>query len=128
LKKKNVNPDKVFVQDPLEVIPLVPDNVEKKNDENGTLQIRIKVPLKSWQKKIVDFLKYDYSKVVALDKMGSAFYERVDGTRSLRQIAKELAALFNTSLAEMEKSVTNFTKILMERSMLVLKLEKKNKI
>ncbi len=128
MSTKTINPKQVYLQDPLSAIPMLPANVEKKKDDRGLVQLRIEIPLKKWQKKIVDFLRYDYSKVIALDEMGSAFYDRVDGHASLRQIAQEMATLFNANIAEMEKAVMNFTKSLMERSALILKIEKENTI
>ncbi len=128
MKKQIINPRKIYVQDPLDVIPVVPLNVETKKNENGLLHLRAHIPLKKWQKKIADFLRYDYTKVLQLDEMGTAFYERVDGIRSIRQIAREMALIFKADVSSMEDAAIKFTKMLMERSMLVLKLEKENSI
>ncbi len=121
-KSKTVNPRGAQVYDPLAVVPLTPDNVEQKRDSHGLINLRLNVPVKGLRKSLANWLGYQYTKMVELDEMGSMFYERVDGRRTLRDIAGEMAGKCRRSQDEMNKQVLLFTRTLMSRNMIILRV------
>ncbi|MGA9349074.1 MAG: PqqD family protein [Anaerolineae bacterium] len=56
-----------------------------------------------------------------LNETGKAIWGRLDGTRSLRQIANELAAEYSAPAADIERDVTGLVAELARRKMLVVK-------
>ena len=56
-----------------------------------------------------------------LNETGRAIWNRLDGTRSLSQIASELAAEYSAPAADIERDVTGLAAELARRKMLVVK-------
>ena len=56
-----------------------------------------------------------------LNETGKAIWDRLDGTRSLRQIASELAAEYSAPAAVIERDVTGLVTELVRRKMLVVR-------
>jgi len=56
-----------------------------------------------------------------LNETGKAIWSRLDGTRSLCQIAGELAAEYSTPAADIERDVTGLVTELARRKMLVVR-------
>jgi len=59
---------------------------------------------------------------VALDERGSAFWEQVDGRRNLHAIERHLRERFGLERGESERAVVEFTKLLMLRGLVCLRL------
>ncbi|MBI2437632.1 MAG: PqqD family protein [Lentisphaerae bacterium] len=127
-ERGGANPRSTYIRDPLAVIPLTPENVEQKRSSAGTIHLRARVPLKGLRKRVADWLGYEYTKTVALDELGSAFYEQVDGQRSLREIAEAMLKASGRGPRELEEHIVLFTRLLMARNMLVLKVTPANRL
>jgi hypothetical protein len=56
-----------------------------------------------------------------LNETGRAIWGKLDGTRSLRQIASELANEFDAPIADIQRDVTGLVGELVRRKMLVIK-------
>ena len=109
--------------DPLTAVPLRPDGLETAVDGAGLLHLRMRPRLAGMRKRIADLLGYDYSRRLELDACGSLYYQLVDGRRSLREIADEMARRGHGTPEEMAARVVLFTKQLMTRNMIWLKVE-----
>lgn len=57
--------------------------------------------------------------IFTFNPSGRAIWDKLDGIKTLREIAKELAAEHNISLSEMENDVIGLTKELLKRKMLI---------
>jgi len=55
----------------------------------------------------------------SLNETGKAIWKRLDGTRDLKTIVRELALEFEASSGEVEEDVMGLTRELLERGMLV---------
>lgn len=122
-RDRTINP-RVPIEDPLAVVPIVPDNVEQRRDERGLLHLRLHVQLAGFRRRLARWLGYDYSRRFELDEAGTAFYQLVDGRRSLREIIAALAERggCGADRRSLERAAVLYTKTLMTRSMLVLKV------
>lgn len=125
-KPLKTNPRGTRIRDPLAVIPLSPENVEWKRDSQGLIQLRLRVRLKGFRKRLAGWLGYEYTKQIELDKLGSLFYEQVDGQRSLREIAAALLPPSGGSPRELEERLVLFTRMLMLKNVLILKVPDEN--
>jgi hypothetical protein len=119
---QQINPRGVHVYDPLAVVPLAPDNVEQKRDSRGLIHLRLNIPLRGLRKRLAAWLGYNYTRTLELDEVGTLFYERVDGKRTLRDIAGEMAGKCGRDREEMTKQVVLFTKALMTRNLILLRV------
>lgn len=121
-KTRKAGPPAPVVGDPLSVVPLKPDNVEVRTDSRGFIHLRMTPPLKPLHRKVAHWLKYEYSAKVELDEYGTLFYGLVDGERTLGAIIEAMAGTTGKSRKDMAMGVVAFTKSLMTRNMLVLKV------
>jgi hypothetical protein len=112
----------VRIADPFAVIPLKPDNVELRRDSRSFIHLRIRPELRGVRKWLNRRLKFDFDRRVELDEAGTRYYERVDGTHSLRDIVASLAELKKVEPAEMQRYVIAFTRTLMTMNLVVLKV------
>ncbi|MCG3148801.1 MAG: Coenzyme PQQ synthesis protein D [Verrucomicrobiae bacterium] len=112
--------------DPLTAIPLKPANVELKHDSQGCLHLRLTPQLKPTQRKVTQWLGYDYTHKLALDETGTAYYQLVDGQHTLATIVDELTKKLSKDRREVATMVVMFTKMLMTRNMLALKVQAKS--
>lgn len=110
------------ITDPLAVIPFLLDNVERKYDSEGRAHLRQRVPLSGLKKKIAERFGYDYSKKMMLDEYGTAYISQVDGETPLRSIIARMADQFEKPRNEMESSVMLFTKTLMIKQLIALRV------
>jgi hypothetical protein len=108
--------------DPLAAIPLRPANVELRHDSHGCLHLRLTPPLKPFQRKVARWLNYDYTHKLALDETGTLYYQMVDGQTTLAQIVDELTKRLQKDRRDVVQMVVLFTKMLMTRNMLALKI------
>jgi hypothetical protein len=57
--------------------------------------------------------------IYTLNETGRAIWERLDGKRSLREMAKALKAEFESQPGEIEDDITGLVEVLFERKMVV---------
>jgi hypothetical protein len=110
--------------DPFLAVPLKPENIEMKKDSAGRLHLRLRLELKGLKKRIASWMGYDYSRKVSLDEYGTLYYSLVDGVRSLEAIVEQMTPALKKSRKEVEEKVVIFTKQLMTRNMILLKVVK----
>ena len=115
-------PKAPVISNPLAVVPLKPDNVEVKQDQHGLISLKMTPPLKPFKRKVAQWLHYEYSAKVELDEVGSLYYSLVDGRQTLSAIIDAMAQKLGKSRKETAPTVVAFTKSLMTRSLLVLKV------
>jgi hypothetical protein len=108
--------------DPLAAVPLKPDNVEIRRDTQGRIHLKLTPVLKPLHRKVAVWLHYDYCAKVELDEVGSHYYSLVDGCHSLSAIVDEMGVKLGKSRDEIAMQVIEFTKSLMVRNMLALKV------
>jgi hypothetical protein len=58
--------------------------------------------------------------IYTLNETGRAIWERLDGKRSLREVAKDLKADFEARPGEIEEDIAGLVNVLFERKMVVL--------
>jgi len=108
--------------DPLAAIPLKPANVELRQDSRGCFHLRLTPPLKPLQRKVATWLRYDYTRKLELDEHGTLYYQLADGQRTLSAIVDEFAKKLGKDRREVVPMIVTFTKMLMIRNMLALKV------
>ena len=108
--------------DPLAAIPLKPANVELREDSQGCLHLRLTPTLGPVQHKVARWLGYDYTRKLTLDEHGTFYYRLVDGQHTLAAIVDELAQKLGQDRRDVATMVVTFTKMLMTRNMIVLKI------
>lgn len=111
---------KTAIGDPFAVIPVQPDGVELKRDSRGMIHLRLTAKPAGLTGKVVDWLRYDYSRKLELDENGSLYYSYVDGQTTLDTITDRLAAKLDISRKEAETAVILYTKKLMTMDFLAL--------
>ena len=109
-------------RDPLAAIPLQPANVELRADRTGRLHLRLTPKLGPWQRRVAAWLRYDYTCKLELDETGTQYYRLVDGTHTLAAIIDALAAQLGQDRRDVTPMVVTFTKLLMTRNLIVLKI------
>lgn len=111
-------------RDPLDAIPLRPDSVEVRSGDGGTCQLCRKLPeqpgIGGW---ISRKLKLQRDIYLQLDNYGAWFWNRIDDNHTLRQIASDMAGEFNWEADMARQSVLTFTRQLMERGFIALRIE-----
>jgi hypothetical protein len=111
-------------RDPFAAVPMKPENIEMKKDSAGRLHLRLPLELKGLKKRIAGWFGYDYSRKVSLDEYGTLYYSLVDGARSLEAIVEQMTPALKKSRKEVEEMVVIFTKQLMTRNLILLKVVK----
>jgi len=101
-------PKKKSIQPKINVFYTVSENVVTREIEDEV----IIVPLVSGMGNLEDEL---YS----LNETGKAIWKKLDGTRDLKTVIRELALEFEASLGEVEEDVMGLTRELLDRGMLV---------
>lgn len=109
--------------DPLAAVPETAPGAEALADENGTLHVRKPIVPRSQFFVFLNrvFKKTDYIKI-HLDQYGTRYWELIDGHRNLRSIARKLASHFALEVKEGEASAVVFTKMLMNRQLIRLRI------
>ena len=112
-----------FARDPLCAVPLVPEGVKAEATKDGVLVTRRLSAGRGLGGRIVAWLGGSYPVRVELDERGAAFWNRIDGHRPLASIAQDLEARFGVSGDEARRATIEFTKQLMRRNLIALKIE-----
>lgn len=111
-------------RDPFRAVPVANTGIKSKQDGRGRLQLKAVAPPRPGLAGFAALkLKMRKPLRVNLDERGSAFWRRVDGRRTLREIEKALRREFSIEKKECQKAVIEFTKMLMERGLIALKMD-----
>ena len=111
-------------RDPFDAVPFIPEGVETREDSAGNLQIRVERKLGRMRTKVADWLGQDHSTKVALDEHGTFFVRQIDGERNLRQIVDAMVERSSRERKEVEEGVVIYTKKLMVKNMIALKVRR----
>ena len=112
--------------DPFAAVPLVADGAEVREDSQGLFQVRkIAVPKRGVASLLAQRFGLQRQVRVNLDAYGTLFWRQIDGLRSLREIEMLVREKTQQSQAENEKATILFTKTLMVRHLIYLKMPKR---
>ncbi len=120
--KRKTQEMKIALSDPFDAVPIIPDEVEMRDDSRGNLQLRVKSELGRTRARMAQWLGQDHSSVVELDEHGTFYIRQIDGIRTLREIVDAMVETSARSRKEVEDGVVLFTKKLMVKNMLVLQV------
>lgn len=109
-------------RDPLDAIPMLPEHTEVMRDKSTGLQVRRRLIQKSKLIRSFEKIIGPRWRRLHLDERGAAYYRQVDGQRSLREIATNMAEELAVDADQTEEAVLLFTRDLMLRGMIVLDL------
>ena len=108
-------------RDPLAAVPRVPPGVTATPSADGLLVVR-NVAFRGGSGRVVKWLGGKPSVRVVLDERGAFFWGRIDGQHSLAVIRGELQTRFGLEDATARWCTIEFTKQLMRRNLLELKI------
>lgn len=124
-KRKKPLTAQLDIKHPLDVRLVRADGVDEKKS-NGSLMLRRKVVTKnSALSKIAEKLKLVRYHTVELDDAGCFFWSCIDGTVTIRSIADRLAQRFERDKKECEDACMIFTRVLMVKYFIYLKVDRK---
>jgi len=108
--------------DPLDATPVVPSGVEAAIGRQALAQLRRPLPeqkgLGGWVNRTLGGRQVR----VNLDERGTAFWQLIDGERTLAHIERELRRRYNLGAQESRTAVVAFTKMLMQRGLVALRM------
>lgn len=108
---------------PLTAVPFVPQGIEAGLDGAGLIQVRrVESPRGRVGRTVYKLLHFRPQRVVKLDERGSFFWSSIDGERDLLEISASLATRFGVEPKFARESVMLFTKALMLKRLIHLKL------
>ena len=114
----------VYQRDPLLAIPIRNQLAEHREDSRGCYQIRMRLkPEPGLKAYLARTLGFHRDVRVDLDERGSYFWAQIDGRRSLQAIEKDLRQRFALDPEESRRATLLFTKALMVRHLILLKIE-----
>ena len=123
-RRSKTSPSTETVRNPLAAIPLVSTGVEAGVDDLNLIQVRREhLPRTRLGRVATRFLGQRYAKRTRLDERGSFYWKQIDGRRSLHEIAEKLAGKFDLAPEESRNAVMVFTKMLMLRNLISLKVK-----
>ncbi len=113
-----------FQRDPFGAVPLKNAAAEHRQDSNACYQIRMRLePKPGLGGQISSRLGFHRDVRVDLDAHGSFFWSQIDGRQDLRAIERKIREKFSLEPADSEKATIMFTKMLMLRHLIQLKIE-----
>lgn len=111
-------------RDPLEAVPRPAPRVKAVSRGEDVLELQRRLPSATrWGAKIAKALHMQRFQRVKLDPLGSYYWKQIDGDTSLHDIAFALQRHTLQSLEECRSAVLVFTRDLMTRHMLQLKID-----
>ncbi|NLL83088.1 MAG: PqqD family protein [Lentisphaerae bacterium] len=111
-------------RDPFEAIPLVAPDVVVEESENGTLILIHRVPVpKKYARLLGRFLGRERESRIVLDEHGTYFWRQINGERNLAEVANAIRLHMNKPEREAKEAVISFTRDLMKRNLIQLKLK-----
>lgn len=123
LRRKRNQPLQTEPWDPFDAIPIIPEDVETREDAQGLVQVRKTVAQKTG---LAAFLSRKLGLQrrgrIVLDAHGTLFWKQIDGQRRLRDIERFLRQQTPQDPVESKKSVLLFTKMLMLRHLIQLRV------
>ncbi len=109
----------------LEMVPVKNSQVEVTPLPDGLVRLAYPLAVKPWFGKLAEkaglWDKKPMIKQVELDEMGTFVWERIDGERSVRGIAREFTKAYEVQPREAELAVTTFIKTIGKRGIIGLK-------
>nr|WP_321260592.1 PqqD family protein [uncultured Pseudodesulfovibrio sp.] len=109
----------------LNMVPVKNRAVEETALPDGLVRLAYPLAIKPWFGRLAEKVgmwdKKPMIKQVELDELGAFVWERIDGERSVQQIAAELASFYEVQPREAELSVTAFIKTIGQRGIIGLK-------
>lgn len=111
------------VRDPLDAVPVVPAEVRFEAFGDGLLLERRVAAAGRLGGFVERTLGLRMSRRFELDALGKAYFEAIDGSRTLAEVASELAERRGLSPDEGRRAVRAFTETLVARGLLALRLD-----
>ncbi len=110
-------------RDPFVAVPILAEGVREETGAEGTVVLvrRVPVPMR-YGRLLGRFLGRERVARTILDENGTFFWRQVDGVRTLGQIADAVRVKMNCPEAQARESVLAFTKDLMKRNLLSVKI------
>lgn len=106
------------------MIPVKNSEVEETPMDGNLVMLAYPLAVKPWFGKIAEKVgmwdKKPMIKRLELDEMGTFVWRRINGERSVRQIAEEFTAYYEVQAREAELSVTAFIKTIGQRGIIGL--------
>ncbi len=113
----------VGIGNPLDVVPAAEPDVEARADSADRLHLRRRFqPTGRIYRRVARLLRYRHEVRVTLDEQGTLFWRLMDGRRTLRSIAADMAATLDGAEDEARRAVILFVKLLMARHLIYLKV------
>ena len=112
------------MDNPLDVVPDTEPGVEARPDSTDCLHLRRRFePTGRLYPRVARLLRHRHEVRVALDEQGTLFWRLMDGRRTLRAIAAEMASTLDGADEEQARqAVITFVKLLMARHLVYLKV------
>lgn len=110
-------------RDPLDAIPVVPSDVRSSRRGRGLLlerRVRAGGRVGAFVERT---LKLERTRRFELDELGKTYFDAVDGSRTLGEIALQLAETHGLEPEEGRRAVRAFTATLVSRGLLALRLD-----
>lgn len=108
----------------LDMTPVRSSQVRERRLDSGLVQLSYPLTFKPWFASLADLLGLWDSgpkeKTVELDEMGTWAWDRLDGTRTVRQLAREFEREYQLNAREAETAVTAFITMLGKRGIVGL--------
>jgi hypothetical protein len=113
-----------FQRDPFEAVPVRNDLAECREDSRSCYQLKMRLPPKpGWGGRLSQRLGLHRDVRLDLDSRGTFFWSQIDGIQNLRAIEKEIRSQFSLDPRESREATIIFTKTLMLRHFVQLKIE-----
>jgi hypothetical protein len=110
-------------RDPFEAVPMVAEGVRTEVGKDGVTVLVSTTPVPMRYGRLLGrFLGRERIARVILDENGTFFWRQIDGIRNLGQIANAVRKQMNRPEMEARAAVISFTKDLMKRNLLSLKV------
>lgn len=121
LKRLN---DRDTSTDPFDAVPIITPGVDAVEAPNGELHLRLRLQPQSGLSSLLSRgLGLHRDTFINLDTRGSCFWKQIDNTRSLAEIEIIIRRELGMPIHESRIAVLKFTKSLMQRGLIQLKVE-----
>ena len=105
--------------------PVKSNKIEESRLESGVVRLTYPMKTRPWVGDLMRRFGRDEPQVqfkkVELDELGTAVWDLIDGSRSVRQIVREFGAAYQLQAKEAEVAVTSFLRDLGKRGLIGLK-------
>ncbi|MCS7145467.1 MAG: PqqD family protein [Nitrososphaerota archaeon] len=112
----------ISLEEALRMIPLKNPSAETMQDSSGELTVKLKMPQPRGV--LQRLLPLPEFRTYVLDRVGGFVWEKIDGERSVGDIADLLVKSFKMTREEAEISLLRYLQMLASRGLVFLKLEK----